>query len=155
VQIATGSGFTTVARAVTATDGTWAAQIQTQYSRTLRAVARLPDGALVSSPTLAVQVAPRLALRAPKRVTALRRFTVRGSVSPRRARLVLEIARKGSDALQHPVARLPVVVRGGRFSTVVRLRRPALHRLRIAFAGDARNVAARSADVYLRATRPR
>jgi hypothetical protein len=68
---------------------------------------------------------------------------------------VLEIARTGTDALQHPVARVPVIVRAGRFSTVVRLRRPALHRLRIAFAGDARNVAARSADVYLRATRPR
>ena len=155
VQIATGSGFTTVARAVTAADGTWAAEFQTQYSRSLRAVARLPDGALVNSPTLAVQVAPRLRLRTPKRVTAQRRFTVRGSVGPRRAKLVLEIARKGSDARQHPVARLPVTVRAGQFSTVVRLRRPALHRMRIAFAGDARNVAARSADVYLRATRPR
>ena len=140
---------------MTAADGTWAAEFQTQYSRSLRAVARLPDGALVNSPTLAVQVAPRLRLRTPKRVTAQRRFTVRGSVGPRRAKLVLEIARKGSDARQHPVARLPVTVRAGQFSTVVRLRRPALHRMRIAFAGDARNVAARSADVYLRATRPR
>jgi hypothetical protein len=155
VQIATGAGFTTVARAVTGNDGSWAAQLATQYSRTLRAVARLPDGGLLSSPVLNVQVAPRLALRAPKRVTALRRFTVRGSVSPRRARLVLEIARKGSDARQHPVARLPVTVHAGQFSTVVRLRRPALHRLRIAFPGDGRNLAARSADVYLRATRPR
>ena len=83
-------------------------------------------------------------------MTALRRFTVRGSVSPRRAKLVLEIARKGSDARQHPVARLPVTVRAGQFSALVRLRRPALHRLRIAFPGDRRNVAARSADVYLR-----
>ena len=155
VQIATGGRYTTVVRAVTAADGSWAAQFATQYSRSLRAVARLPDGALVSSPTLAVAVAPRLALRAPKRVAALRRFTVRGSVSPRRARLVLEIARKGSDARQHPVARLPVTVRGGRFSAVVRLRRPALHRLRIAFPGDGRNLAARSGDVYLRATRSR
>jgi hypothetical protein len=155
VQIATGTGFTTVARAVTGDDGGWAAQLATQYSRTLRAVARLPDGALVSSPALDVQVAPRLALRAPRRVTALRRFTVRGSVGPRRARLVLEIARKGSDGRQHPVARLPVTVHGGRFSILVRLRRPALHRLRIAFAGDGRNAAARSAAVYLRAIRPR
>ncbi len=155
VQIATASSFTTAARATTAPDGSWTAQLQTQYSRSVRAVARLPDGALVSSPTLEIQVAPRLALRAPRRVTALRRFTVRGSVSPRRAQLVLQIARQGSDGRQHPVARLPVRVRAGRFSTVVRLRRPALHRLRIAFPGDARNVAARSADVYLRAARPR
>ena len=155
VQIAAGGRFTTVARAVTAADGSWAAQFATQYSRSLRAVARLPDGALVSSPVLAVQVAPRLRLRAPRRVAALRRFTVRGSVSPRRAKLVLEIARKGADARQHPVARLPVTVRAGRFSALVRLRRPALHRLRIAFPGDGRNLAARSGDVYLRAVRPR
>ena len=155
VQIATGGGYTTVARAVAGNNGTWAAQFRTQYSRSLRAVARLPDGGLVSSPALAVRVAPRLRLRAPKRVTALRRFTVRGSVSPRRARLVLEVARKGSDARQHPVARLPVTVRAGQFAAVVRLRRPALHRLRIAFPGDGRNLAARSADVYLRAARPR
>ena len=30
----------------------------------------------------------------------------------------------------------------------MRLRRPALHRMRVAFAGDGRNRAARSADVY-------
>jgi len=37
----------------------------------------------------------------------------------------------------------------------VRLRRAALHRMRVTFAGDERNGAARSADVLLRATRPR
>ena len=67
----------------------------------------------------------------------------------------LEIARQGSDGRMHAVARLPVKVRRGRFSARVALRRPAVHRLRIVFPGDARNRAARSADVYLRAVRPR
>lgn len=155
LQFAAGSGFVTVVRTTTGIDGTWTAQLQTQYSRSLRAVARLPDGALVGSPPLELQVAPRLALRVPKRVTALRSFTVRGTISPRRPRATLVIARNGSDGAMRTVARIAVKVRGGRFTTQVRLRRAALHRMRVTFAGDGRNSAARSADVLLRATRPR
>ncbi len=155
VQAATGSGFATLARATTNADGTWSAPLATQYSRALRAVAALPDGTLVSSPRVEVQVAPRLLVRAPKRVAAQRRFTVSGSIRPRRPRVVLEIAREGSDARMHSVARVPVRVRRGRFSTRVRLRRPALHRLRAVFRGDARNRGARSGDIYLRAVRRR
>jgi hypothetical protein len=155
LQFAAGSGFVTAVRTTTGIDGTWTAQLQTQYSRSLRAVARLPDGALVGSPPLELQVAPRLALRVPKRVTALRSFTVRGTISPRRPRATLVIARNGSDGAMRTVARIAVKVRGGRFTTPVRLRRAALHRMRVTFAGDGRNSAARSADVHLRATRPR
>jgi hypothetical protein len=46
-------------------------------------------------------------------------------------------------------------VRRGRYSHALRLRRPVLHRIRIAFTGDSRNDRARSGDVYLRAVRPR
>ena len=155
VQIASARGFVTVGRTTTGADGRWATQLQTQYSRSLRAVARLPAGALIGSPRLDVQVAPRLALRTPKHVTARRRFTVRGSMSPGRSRVTLVVGRQGSDGLMRTVARIPVKVRGGRFSTAVRLRRPALHRLYAAFDGDGRNRAGRSADVYVRARRPR
>ena len=120
---------------------TWAAQLQTQYSRSLRAVARLPDG---SAGRLAarsdLQVAPRLTLRAPRRVTARRSFTVRGSMSPRRARVMLVIAREGhrrADA--HGRARPGEGDAADASAASVRLRRPALHRLRVAFAGDGRN----------------
>jgi hypothetical protein len=88
-------------------------------------------------------------------VTARRPFTVSGSVRPRRTRLALQIARAGSDRRMHVVARVPVRVRGGRFAVRVRLRRPALHRLRVTSAGSARNVAGRSRAVVLRAVRPR
>jgi len=155
LQFASASGFVTAVRTATGADGTWAAQLPTQYSRSLRAVARLPDGALLGSPPLALQVAPRLALRVPKRVAARRSFTVRGSMRPRRSRATLVIARKGSDGRMRTVARFGVKVKGGRFTIPVRLRRPALHRIHVTFAGDGRNRAARSANAFVRATRPR
>jgi hypothetical protein len=155
VQAVAGGRFTTLARTATSPDGTWSLALATQYSRSLRAVATLPGGALVSSPTVAVKVAPRLRIRAPRRVTARRRFTVTGSIRPRRGRLVLEIARKGRDGQMHTVARVPVKARRGRYSAPLALRRPALHRLRVAFGGDSRNGRARSGDVYLRAVRRR
>jgi hypothetical protein len=55
----------------------------------------------------------------------------------------------------HVVARLKLTVRDGRFTTRLRLRRPALHRLRVTSAPDARKAAGRSGDVVLRAVRPR
>jgi hypothetical protein len=55
----------------------------------------------------------------------------------------------------HTVARVPVKVKSGRFSTRVRLRRPALHRMQVVFAGDGRNRSARSSSVYVRALRAR
>jgi len=78
---------------------------------------------------------------------------VRGTVRPRRARVTLEIARRGARGRLHAVVRVTVKVRHGRFAARVRLRRPALHRLRVRFAADGRNAAARSGDVLLRAVR--
>ncbi|HEV2775517.1 MAG TPA: N-acetylmuramoyl-L-alanine amidase [Solirubrobacteraceae bacterium] len=155
LQIASGRGFVTVGRTATGTDGVWSTDLQTQYSRSLRAVARLPAGALIGSPRLDVEVAPRLTLRTPKRVRARRSFTVRGAIGPRRPRVTLVIAREGSTGAMHTVARVPVKVKSGRFSTRVRLRRPALHRMQVVFAGDGRNRGTRSASVYVRAVRAR
>jgi len=155
VQSVSGGRFLTLARTTANADGTWAAPLPTQYSRSLRAVATLPDRTLISSPPVDLRVAPRLRVRAPTRVTARRRFTVSGSMRPRRARIVLEIAREGADRRMHTVARMPVTVRRGRFSSRIALRRAALHRIRVTFAGDGRNGRARSGDVYLRAVRAR
>ena len=155
VQIATAAGFQTLLRTTTGGDGRWSAQLPTQFTRTLRAVAHLADGTAAISPSLSVRVAARIRLRARPRVTARLPFTVSGSMRPRRPRLVLAIAREGTDARMHTVARVAVKVRAGRFRVKVRLRRPALHRLRVASVADTRNVASRSSDVYLRAVRPR
>jgi hypothetical protein len=155
VQIATGAGFQTLLRTTTTSDGTWSAQLPTQFTRTLRAVMVLADGALVASPNLGVKVAPRIRLRAARRVAARRPFTVSGSMRPRRARLVLAIAREGTDEQMHTVARVALKVRAGRFRVKLRLQRAALHRLRVASVTDTRNSAGRSGDVYLRAVRRR
>jgi hypothetical protein len=155
VQVATGAGFLTRARTAAGADGTWSLALPTQYSRALRAVVRLPTGGLANSPRVSVQVTPRIRLRAPRRATARRSFTVSGSVRPARVRLALQVARQGRDGNMHVVARLPVKVSGRRFSVRVRLRRPALHRLRVISVADARNAAGRSGDVVLRAARPR
>ena len=155
IQIAGGAGFTTIARTTTRDDGMWSARLPTQYTRRLRAAARLPDGGLVASPAVAVEVAPRIGLQLPRRVTVRRVFTLRGSIRPRRAGLTLVIARTGSDGAMHTVARVPLRASAGTIRARVRLRRPALHRMRIESRGDARNGAGRSRDVYLRAIRPR
>jgi hypothetical protein len=154
LQYAGAFGFFAAGQTWTDPDGEWVTQLQTQSSRSVRAMAQLPGGARVTSATVALQVAPRLTLSAPAEVGAGRRFTVRGAMSPlRRARVTLLIAREGSDAQMHNIARAPVRLKGGRFAVALRLRRAALHRLRVAFAGDGRNGAASSADVLVRAVR--
>jgi hypothetical protein len=155
LQIAADGGFETLARTATAADGGWSALLATQYTRTLRAVVRLPAGGLAASRTIAIGVAPRIGVRAPRRVTARRPFTLRGSVRPRRASLTLTIARHGSDGAFHTVARVALRAVAGTFGHTLRLRRAALHRLRIVSRGDARNSAGRSRDVLLRAVAPR
>jgi hypothetical protein len=155
IQIAAGAGFLTRARTTTGPDGTWAADLPTERSRSVRAVVALPDGALLASPRVSVEVAPRIGLRAPRRATARRAFSISGSVRPRATRLALQIARAGRDGQMHVVARVALRVRGGRYSHRLSLRRPALHRLRVVSAATGANAAGRSRDVVLRAVRPR
>jgi N-acetylmuramoyl-L-alanine amidase len=153
IQIASRAGFATVAEVTTREDGTWSAQVPTQYKRTLRAVVRPASGGVAASPLLSVAVAPQISLRAPRHVVAGRAFAVSGSVHPQRTAATLEVARKGSDGAFHVLARLPVKVAGTTFRTTLRLRRAALHRLRVLTVNDARNAPGRSGDVLLRAVR--
>ncbi len=155
IQFGSSTGFVTLSRVLSRADGTWSAQLPTQYSRSLRAVVRLPGGGLATSQTVSVAVAPRIGVIAPKRVVATRAFTVRGSIRPLRGGIVLVIARQGTDGEFHTVARVPVRSASGAFVAKVRLRRPAVHRLRIESRSDSRNGAGRSRDVILRAIRPR
>ncbi len=155
IQIASGGRFVTLSRVLTREDGTWSAELPTQYTRTLRAAVRLPDGGLATSRSVGIAVAPRIGIVAPKRVVATRTFTVRGSIRPLRAGVTLVIARQGRDREFHTVARAPIRASAGAFRAKVRLRRPAIHRLRIESRSDSRNRAGRSRDVILRAVRPR
>ena len=153
LQVAGRSGFHTARRATTSAGGEWSATLTTSYSRRLRAVTRRADGSLVTSRSLRVGVAPRISLRAPKHVRARRGFTIRGAIRPRRGRLALELQRKGASGRMRTVARLRVRVRAGRYAARLRLRRPALHRLRVVFKADARNSFASSPRRYVRILR--
>ncbi len=110
----------------------------------------------MSSHPVVVGVAPRIgAQTAAKRVAVRRAFTVRATIRPRRAALVLVVARRGSDGVFHTVARLPMRARAGTARVTVRLLRPALHRLRVQSRADERNDAGRSRDLLVRAVRAR
>ncbi|MCA1682749.1 MAG: N-acetylmuramoyl-L-alanine amidase [Actinobacteria bacterium] len=154
IQGAGTRGFVTLARAVTGDDGTWSAQLPTRYTRTIRAVVALADGGVATSPPVVIAVAPRIAVLAPRHVTAGRPFVVRGTVRPLRAGLRLVVTRKGSDGAFHTIALVALRAAGGAFRATLELRRPALHRLRVESPGDPFNAAGRSPDTYLRAVHP-
>ena len=153
VQILTARGFKTAARATTDPDGRWAADLPTSRNRVVRAVGRTGSRPTVSS-RVSVTVAPMLTARtAAKRVRAGRRVTVRGTVRPGKAALVVEATPIASGRR----AGRPILVRArGKaraFRTTVPLRRPGLYRIRVRFAGDRRNRPAASGDLYVRAVR--
>ena len=154
LQLAGRSGFSTALQPRTSADGAWSAVLPTSYSRTLRAVARRSGGSIVTSRQLRIEVAPRISVQAAKRIAAGRRFTVSGNVRPRRARLMLELQRR-SNGMMRTVARMRVKVRSGRYTVRLRLRRAALHRLRIVSKADASNSFGSSARRYVRVVRRR
>ncbi len=154
VEVQGTAGFRSVTQTTTSDDGGWSTGVSTSTTRTLRAQAYRGALRVATSPTLRVQVVPRITMRAARRVTFGRAFTLTGTVRPIKRRLVLEIARQGRDRVLHRVARVAVRVDArGRFAHRLRLRRPALHRLRLRFAGDAQNPAAAARDVMVRAVR--
>jgi len=154
VELQGARGFRSVVRTTTAGDGGWSAGVSTGMTRTLRAQAYQGPNRVATSNTLRVQVVPRIQASAPRRVAFRRTLVLSGTVRPIKRRLELEIARQGSDRSFHRVARVRVAVDGrGRFAHRLRLRRPALHRLRLRFAGDAENPAAAAPDVLVRAVR--
>jgi hypothetical protein len=155
IQVASKAGFVTLARTVSADDGRWSAQLASQYTRTVRALVQPAAGAPAVSTLLTIQVAPAIAVRAPARVVAGRPFAVSASIRPLRSRAVLVVARRGSDARFHTVARLEMHGAAGHVALTLALRRAALHRLRVETTGDPRNIAARSPDVLLRAVQAR
>jgi hypothetical protein len=155
VQVRTASRWQTAARATSGPDGGWLAALPTQRNREVRALAYITGVRAATSGSMPIAVQPLIRVRAAKRVVARQPLVVSGRVRPAKTKLILEIAREGSDANYRTVARVPIRVRTGTFRVVTRLRHPALHRLRVTFRGDRTNAAARSGDVVLRAIRPR
>jgi hypothetical protein len=77
-------------------------------------------------------VAPRDAIR------------ITGSVAPRKTHAVLSVKRQTRTGGLVLVSRRTVALRSGRLRTTLRMRRPALYRVRLSVRRDARNLAARS-----------
>jgi hypothetical protein len=156
LQIRGPNGFRTLGRTRTAADGTWAAALRSALSRTVRAVHVLDDGrrGAVSS-VVGLRVSPAIGVAAAQRVTAGGLVTVSGSVAPRKGRLRVELARQGSDGRYRTIRRVSVRSTAGRYRARVRLTRPALHRVRVTYAGDRTSAPARSLDHHVRAVRPR
>jgi hypothetical protein len=75
---------------------------------------------------------------------------VTGTVAPRKASAVLSVKRQTSSGGLALVSRRTVALRSGRLRTTLRMRRPALYRVRLSVRRDARNLAARSAAAPFR-----
>ena len=155
IQVQTPSRWQTSVRATTNADGSWLAALPSARSRKVRAVVYSGGARAATSKTLSLAVQPLIEARAAKRVVFGRRLTVTGRVRPAKTSLVMEIAREGRDRKFHTVSRVRVRVSRGSFRVTTRLKRPALHRLRLVFRGDSTNAPAVSGDVVLRAIRPR
>lgn len=154
VQVRTPRRWQTAARARTDANGNWSGLLPTKRTRRIRAVAYAGGRRAGVSKTTVVSVQPLIDATTVKRVIMRRALTITGKVRPAKQSLILEIAREGRDKKFHVVSKVRVKAKRGRFRVTTRLSRPALHRLRIRFAGDSRNSASRSADMVLRSIRP-
>ena len=120
----------------------------------VRCYAGDPQHAPATSPPARVTVAAVVSARAAaRRVRAGSAALLTGSVRPRKAALRLTVERQLRAARYAPAAKRSVKVRAGRFRLRVRLPRAGLYRLRVTFAGDRLNAAAKSAAVFVRSVR--
>ena len=147
IQVLTAKGFKAVSSVTTGADGAFSASLPTSRNRSVRALV----GNVVSN-TVRLKVAPALAANAPaKRVQAGRRAVVKGTLRPRKGVLSVQVAIQRGRSYRR-ARTVKVTVRNGSFRQPITLTKPALYRLRVRFAGDARNAPAQ-ADFYVRAVR--
>jgi hypothetical protein len=71
-------------------------------------------------------------------------------VEPRKAQAVLTVKRRTPSGQLLLASRRTVRLRAGRLRSTLRIRRPALYRVRLSTRRDARHLAARSAAVTFR-----
>ena len=146
-----------IAATQTNADGSWAVNVATAFSRTLRAVfPGDPTRAPATSRPVGVKVAAGVRLRASRdRIPAGRRADLRGKLRPiKRDGLTVVVERKAGNGYVHERT-LRVRPRGADFRALARLERPALYRFRARFAGDKTNAPATSPFAFIRVTRTR
>jgi N-acetylmuramoyl-L-alanine amidase len=152
VQILGRLGWRTQHSVTTGVTGRAETRLRIASNRTMRArysgeVALLPS----SSPPVPFGVRPRVTLALGARIVAPGgRVPVSGSVSPRKAQAVLSVKRQTSSGRLVLVSRRRVALRSGRLRTSLRIRRPALYRVRLSTRRDTRNLSARSEAIAFR-----
>lgn len=155
VQVRTASRWQTLVRSTSGEDGGWLASLPTQRSRTIRALAYVQGRRAATSAELSIAVRALVEARAAKRVVIRQPLTVSGRVRPAKGRLTLTIARQSGDGRYRTADTIRIRPKRGAYRLTIRVRRPALYRLRVSFAGDRTNTASSSEDVVFRAIRPR
>jgi N-acetylmuramoyl-L-alanine amidase len=146
------AGVRTLARARTASDGSFALKVRLAFNRALQAYFAGNAGvAPARSISLPVGVRPRVtAALNPLAGTGLRaggRVLVTGSVRPRKRTALLLVDRELSDGSFRRVAAKRLRVRLGHISVYHRFRRPGHYRVRLGVDRDSRNLSARSEPV--------
>jgi hypothetical protein len=132
--------------------GTAQTRVRMSRNRTLRGRYAGDTGLLPSSsPSVAIGVRPQVKVSIGARdVAPGDAVLVTGSVAPRKTRAVLSVKRQTRSGGLALVSRRTLALRSGRLRTALRMRRPALYRVRLSVRRDARNLAARSAAVAFR-----
>jgi hypothetical protein len=129
--------------------GKAATRVRVVSNRTLRARYAGETGLLPSSSAaVPIGVRPQLSVAVePSSVASRGAVRVTGQVRPRKSRGVLSVKRRTATGGLALVSRRKVALRSGRLRTTLRIRRPALYRVRLSVLPDSRNLAARSQAV--------
>ena len=144
--------YSTIARATTDGDGSWAARAPWRATGEVRATARASSGgSVVRSPQVTVTVTPLVtATAAATRIQAGRTIAIAGRVRPHAKASVL-IERDAGGGRYVKVAEVGLGVRETRFAQSVRLRRAGLYRLTVRTGPPSAPVSA--APLFVRAVK--
>jgi hypothetical protein len=140
VQQVSATGEKTIARATTATDGKWSADLAVSFNAQLRALHR-PAPATVSD-VVQLGVAPLITLA----VDSLPPLRVGGIVRPGKRFVTIHVHALGGKHRRHAMSKR-VAVERGRFSARLAIRRRGRYLVRARTSADAGNVAGASAVV--------
>jgi hypothetical protein len=156
VQILGRLGWRTQHSVTTDVAGRAETRLRIASNRTMRARYAGEAGLLPSSsPPVAFGVRPRVTLGLGARsIGPGERVPVSGAVLPRKLQAVLTVKRQTSSGRLVLVSRRTVALRSGRLRTALRIRRPALYRVRLSTRRDTRNLAARSQALAFRVAEP-
>ena len=153
-RMSASGSFRSIAETSTGPDGSF----EFEFKPSRRSVIRLryPGSstfAASESRPATINVRPTLTFRqAPPAVRPRQLISVPGTISPRKARVRVQVQRR-SGSRYRTVATVRTPVKRGRFKARLRLSRTGVYRMRVVFPGDARNLSARGKYFPVRVSR--